>query len=554
MKTTDNKQSLMKGAMILSIGVLASRIIGMLYRIPIRNILGDDGQSLYGVAYSIYVVILTLTAMAIPGALSKLIAERRAAGAYKEAQRVFHLAMMYSIGFAVVMAVGLWLGADFISDNFYKSQDVALPIRALAPTVVIATSLGVFRGYFQGRGDMTPTASSQVIEQIFNVIFSVVLAAYFMNITNKNLVWGATGSALGTGIGAIAGFIVLITLFIKKRPQAQAELIDSTEYDYQSNFTILKQILSMMIPVIVSVSIFSIMTSIDQSMISNILPKNIEYLRNHQMLDQVPVLDAAYYSTTNIVSQLSGQLSFQYMTFMNIPVSLILQLGLASVPAIAAGMSAGAFEDVKQKTKMIFKVGMLIAAPSAIGFLVFASPILTLVVGDSSGSELLSSGAIAILAIAIAQLSAGILQGMSKQNIPTINALIACAIKVGINLVALRFPTLNIYGFVHSTTICYVIYAVLNMYYLQKYLKMKMSWREILIRPTACAVIMGIVSLAVYKGLLWMGLSVRPAIILVMPLAALIYFVVGIGSRTITKGDLSSIPGGRKLIKVLKLS
>lgn len=554
MKTTDNKQSLMKGAMILSIGVLASRIIGMLYRIPIRNILGDDGQSLYGVAYSIYVVILTLTAMAIPGALSKLIAERRAAGAYKEAQRVFHLAMMYSIGFAVVMAVGLWLGADFISDNFYKSQDVALPIRALAPTVVIATSLGVFRGYFQGRGDMTPTASSQVIEQIFNVIFSVVLAAYFMNITNKNLVWGATGSALGTGIGAIAGFIVLITLFIKKRPQAQAELIDSTEYDYQSNFTILKQILSMMIPVIVSASIFSIMTSIDQSMISNILPKNIEYLRNHQMLDQVPVLDAAYYSTTNIVSQLSGQLSFQYMTFMNIPVSLILQLGLASVPAIAAGMSAGAFEDVKQKTKMIFKVGMLIAAPSAIGFLVFASPILTLVVGDSSGSELLSSGAIAILAIAIAQLSAGILQGMSKQNIPTINALIACAIKVGINLVALRFPTLNIYGFVHSTTICYVIYAVLNMYYLQKYLKMKMSWREILIRPTACAVIMGIVSLAVYKGLLWMGLSVRPAIILVMPLAALIYFVVGIGSRTITKGDLSSIPGGRKLIKVLKLS
>ncbi|MBP3886538.1 MAG: polysaccharide biosynthesis protein [Cellulosilyticum sp.] len=554
MKTTDNKQSLMKGAMILSIGVLASRIIGMLYRIPIRNILGDEGQSIYGVAYGIYVVILTLTAMAIPGALSKLIAERRAAGAYKEAQRVFHLAMLYSIGFALVMAAGLWLGADFISDNFFQSQDVALPIRALAPTVVIATSLGVFRGYFQGRGDMTPTASSQVIEQIVNVIFSVILAAYFMNITAGNLVWGATGSALGTGAGAIAGFVVLIFLFFKKRPQAREELVHSTEYDYQSSFTILKQILSMMIPVIVSASIFSIMTSIDQSMISNILPQNIEYLRNHQMLNMVPVLDAEIYSTQSIVSQLSGQLSFQYMTFMNIPVSLILQLGLASVPAIAAGMAAGAINDVKQKTKMIFKVGMLIAAPSAIGFLVFAHPILTLVVGDSSGAELLSSGAIGILAIAIAQLSAGILQGMTKQNIPTINALIACAIKVGINLVALRFPTLNIYGFVHSTTICYVIYAILNMYYLQKYLKMKMSWNDILIRPTVCAAVMGIVSFAVYLGLLWIGLSVKLAIVLVMPLAAVIYFAVGVGSRTITKGDLASIPGGRKLIKLLKLS
>lgn len=553
MNTTENKTSLMKGAMILSIGVLVSRIIGMLYRIPIRNILGDEGQSLYGVAYGIYVVILTLTAMAIPGALSKLIAERRAAGAYKEAQRVFHLAMLYSIGFALFMAIGLWVGADFISDNFYKSQDVALPIRALAPTVVIATSLGVLRGYFQGRGDMTPTASSQIIEQIFNVIFSVVLASYFMKITSKNLVWGATGSALGTGIGAIAGFVVLIYLFLKKRPHAQAELEHSKEYTYQSSWTILKQILNMMIPVIISASIFSIMTSIDQSMISNILPKNIEYLRNHQLLHVVPVNEAEIYSTTSITNQLSGQLSFQYMTFMNIPVSLIMQIGLASVPAIAAGMAAGQIEDVRKKTKMIFKVGMLIAAPSAIGFLVFANPILTLVVGDGSGAEVLSTGAIAILAIAVAQLSAGILQGMSKQNIPTINAVIACGIKVCVNLVALRFPTLNIYGFVHSTTICYVVYAVLNMYYLQKYLEMKMSWRKILIMPTICAGIMGILSFAVYKGLLVVGMPIKLAIIVVIAIAAVLYFVVGIGTRTIEKGDLLAIPGGRKLVALLKL-
>ena len=288
-------------------------------------------------------------------------------------------------------------------------------------------------------------------------------------------------------------------------------------------------------------------------MVSNILPKNIEYLRNHQMLDVVPVIDAGIYSTESIVNQLSGQLSFQYMTFMNIPVSLILQLGLASVPAIAAGMAAQQIEDVRKKTKMIFKVGMLIAAPSAIGFFVFANPILTLVVGDSSGSELLSSGAIAILAIAIAQLSAGILQGMSKQNIPTINAIIACAIKVCINLVALKFPTLNIYGFVHSTTMCYVIYAILNMYYLQKYLSVRMNWVELLIRPTLCAVAMGVMSLAVYKGLLWVGLSVKLSIIVVLPVAAVIYFIVGVGTRTITKGDLLSIPGGRKLVGLLKL-
>jgi len=241
------------------------------------------------------------------------------------------------------------------------------------------------------------------------------------------------------------------------------------------------------------------------------------------------------------------------MTFMNIPVSLILQLGLASVPAIAASMAAGQVKDVRKKTKMIFKVGMLIAAPSAIAFMFFAKPILTLVVGDSSGSEILSAGAIAILAIAIAQLSAGILQGMSKQSVPTINAAIACGIKIIANLIALSIPKLNIYGFVHSTTICYVIYAILNMYYLQKYLKMKMNWKKILIKPVFCAAIMGLVSLAIYKGLLLVGLSIKLAIIIVMPIAAVIYFVVGIGTHTISKGDLSAIPGGRKLVTLLKL-
>lgn len=553
MNSADSKQSLMKGAMILSIGVLVSRIIGMLYRIPIRNILGDEGQSLYGVAYSIYVVILTLTAMAIPGALSKLIAERRAAGAYREAKRVFRLAMTYALSFSFVMALGLWLSADFISDTFYKSQDVALPIRALAPTIIIATSLGVFRGYFQGRGDMMPTASSQIIEQVFNVIFSVVLAAYFMKITNKNLVWGATGSALGTGIGAIAGLVVLIILFIMKHKEARAELIQSRTYNYQSNRAILKQILSMMVPVIISASIFSVMTSIDQSMISNILPKNIEHLRNQNLLDVVPVTDAAIYSTQSITNQLSGQLSFQYMTFMNIPVSLILQLGLASVPAIAAGMAEGQVKDVRRKTKMIFKVGMLIAAPSAIGFMFFARPILVLVVGDESGAEILAAGAIAILAIAVAQLSAGILQGMSRQNIPTVNAVISCIIKVIVNMVALSFPRLNIYGFIHSTTICYVIYATLNMRYLQRCLKLKMNWKKILLKPMLCAFIMGCASFIFYKGLLLIGLSIQLSIMITLPIAAGIYFGVGLITGTITKVDLLAIPGGRKVISILKL-
>lgn len=551
MERTTNKQSLMKGAMILSAGVLLSRIIGMIYRIPIRNILSDEGNSYYGVAYGIYVVILTLTAMAIPGALSKLIAERRAAGAYKEAQRVYRLAMVYALGVAVVMAALLWCSAEFLEKNFYPTYQVALPIRALAPTVIIATSLGVLRGYFQGMGDMVPTASSQVVEQIINVIFSVLLAYSFLN-TTGSLEWGATGSALGTGIGAIAGLIVLLTLYFLKRPKIKKEIEHSTEYTYQSTGTILKEILNMMIPVIISASVFSIMTSIDQSMISKSLPGNIEALREQGRLSLVPVMGAETMETTSVVNNLSSYLSFQYMTFMNIPVSLILQLGLATVPAIAASMAAGLYKDIRKKTKLIFKVGLLIASPAAIAFLIFAKPILTLVVGDAKGAEVLSAGAIGILGMALAQLSAGILQGMSKQRIPTINAVIACGIKIIMNIVALSIPALNIYGFIHSTTLCYVIYAVLNISYLCKYLHIKFNWKKLLMKPMICASVMGGISYGVYALLVKVGISVKLSILVVMPIAAIIYFLVGIATHTISRTDLLSFPGGKKIVAFLE--
>ena len=550
MESKTNKQSLMKGAMILSVGVLLSRVIGMLYRVPIRNILTDIGHSYYSVAYGIYVVILTLTAMAIPGALSKLIAERRAVGAYKEADRVYKLARVYSIAVSVIMAIILWVSAEFLKNNFYQSSDVVLPIRALAPTVVIATSLGIFRGYFQGMGDMVPTASSQVIEQIVNVIFSMLLAHTFLNVTGGNLEWGATGSALGTGAGAVAGLVVLVILYKRSRPQVKKEMLESTEYEYQSSGTILKEILNMMVPVIISASVFSIMTSIDQSMISSVLPKNIDILREANKLNVVPVIGAESLTTKKIVAHLLSYLSFQYMAFMNIPVSIVLQLGLATVPAIAGAMSTGLYKEMRNKIRLIFKIGLLIAAPSTIGFLFFAKPILTLINGDANGAEVLAAGSVGIIVMALAQLSAGVLQGMSKQKVPTINAIIACVIKVIINIISLSIPELTIYGFVHSTTICYTIYAILNIAYLRNHLDIKLNWNKILIKPIVCAIIMGVTGLVIYNILLVIGVSIKISILIVMPICGVAYFLVGLATRTITKKDLLSFPGGKKVVAI----
>jgi len=549
MENKTNKQGIVKGAMILGIGVFVSRLIGLLYRIPITNILGDLGNGLYNMAFNVYAVILTLTAISMPSALSKLIAEREAVGAYREAHRVYKIAMFYSVIFAVVLAIAMWFGADYISVLLFDSREVSMPIRALAPTVVIATIIAVMRGYFQGQNNMIPTAISQIIEQIFNVIFSVGLA-YFL--IQYSMIIAVTGSTLGTGIGALAGLVTLLIIYWWMRPKMRKKIRHSETYKHERTRTILKQILVMMIPVVISTSVFSVMTLIDTSMATRMLPDAIDYLKANNLLHLIPVSKAAVLSTGDIVKSLVGQFSIKYYTLLNVPISLVIQLGGAAIPAIAASAAINDYRDVRRKIKLIFKVGVLIAAPSAVGLAIFAGPIITLLFSEPTGDKLLASGAIGIVFIALAQLSAGVLQGMGKPKIPTINALIACTIKVIVNIIVLKIPTLHIYGVIHSTTLCYLIYALLNIYYLKKNLQIKFNWNKILFKPVLSAGIMGALSYAVYSVLMFITPNPKLWVIVIIPIAMITYLFAGLATRAITKAELLYIPGGKKLIKLLE--
>lgn len=548
MESRTNGQSIVKGAVILGIGVFLSRIIGLLYRIPITNILGDEGNGLYSMAFQVYTVILTFTAIAMPSALSKLIAEREAVYAYRDAHRVYKVAMSYSLVFAVILGGAMWFGADLIAQILFPDQNVGMPIRALAPTVIVATAMAVMRGYFQGQNNMVPTALSQIIEQIFNVIFSVLLAYFFLS---YDLIVAVTGSTLGTGIGAVVGLITLITIYFWFRPDLKKKLRQSKGYKYESSSGILRQILVMMIPVIVSTSIFSIMGLIDQSMITRSLPQSIMHLKEQNLLHLLPVAGAEDLKISEIVTQLLGQFSVKYFTLLNVPISLIIQLGGASIPAIAASMAVHDLKDVRRKIKLIFKVGLLIGAPSAVALMLFARPIIGLLFSEVTGDKMLASGAIGIIFIVLAQLSTGVLQGMGKPNIPTFHAIIACIIKVVINTIVLKIPTLHVYGVIHSTTLCYLIYAVLNINYLKKYLHMKFDWHKLLVKPLISAAIMGALAYGIFSGLMALFPHEKLWTMVIIPIAVVIYLFTGIATRAITKKDLLYIPGGKKLIRFL---
>ncbi len=538
-------QNILKGAMILSAASIISKILGMLYKIPITNIIGDQGNAIYASAYNMYILLITFSAVGMPTAISKLVSERREVGAYREAHKVYKVALTYSTILAFVLASTLWFGAEYIA-IFMQNDQLAMPLRALAPTSIVVTIMAVTRGYLQGTGDMFPTAISQVVEQIFNAIFSVVLAYIFIS---AGVVQAATGSTLGTGIGAVFGLVILLVIYTRKKINTTDSV--PSKFENESPTLILKAILWTVIPVVLSTSIFAVITNFDTLMLNTMLPNLVEQLISHGRYDLINVTGAVDMTTTQIVDSLAGQYLGKYLTLINVPVALILTIGMAATPAIAAEMSKGDFEAARTKTYMILKFGSLLAMPAAVGLTLFASPIMNLIYAHSpDGYRLLAYGSIAIIFIAIAQLTTSVLQGMGRQYIPTRNALIACIIKILVNFILLQIPIINIYAVVHSTTICYIVFAILNINYLTKNIELKLDWKNIVWKPVLASALMGAGSYAIFQGIFLASENSNVSLLMAIFAAIVLYAIVGMFVGAITVEDLNNIPGGRRFVGV----
>ncbi len=543
------KQTILKGAAILAVASFVSKIIGMLYKIPITNLIGDQGNALYASAYNIYVLIITLTAIGMPTAISKLVSERRSVGANREAHRVYQIALVYGFIISIILAAMLWFGAELIA-TLMKNEDLAMPLRALSPTCVIVTIMAVTRGYLQGIQDMTPTAISQVVEQVFNAIFSIILAFVFVEF---GVVAAATGSTLGTGIGAICGLIIILFIYVKIRPTLNIKKNDNSAFKNESRRKILNSILITIIPIVLSTSIFAIITNIDTLMLNTYLPHLIEEILATKTAGAIDVTNSSAMTVHEITNSLTGQYLGKYLTLINVPVAVILTISMAATPSIASSVAKREYQIAKEKMNMILKIGMLIAAPATVGLTIFSAPIMeTLYQSSPDGHKLLLYGSVSIIFIALAQLTTGILQGISLQIVATKNALVACVVKVACNFIFLQFSAINIYAVVYSTTICYIIFAILNLSYLKQKTGFRLKYESMVVRPLLAAAWMGLFSRIIYNIVYMISEKTVLALTIAVISAMVLYLIIGILVKAITIEDLKNIPGGKKVVPIAK--
>ena len=267
--------SFVKQAAILAAASLLVRFLGFIYRLPLTNMIGDEGNAIYSGGYYIYTFLLILSSAGLPAAISKLVSERIALKQYRNAHRVFQAALVISTCFGTFFAIVMGLGAHRLADMI-DIADSYYSLLTLCPTLVIVAIMSVFRGYFQGMRTMVPTAISQIVEQVFNAFFSVYLAWVFTSINipegmTKNIPLASAGGTMGTGIGALAGLVVVVFAYCLIRPYLLWRAERCKQPYEESKRELMGRVLQTAWPIIAGTAVFSITNLIDMGMVVRIL-------------------------------------------------------------------------------------------------------------------------------------------------------------------------------------------------------------------------------------------------------------------------------------------
>lgn len=526
----DKKGSFIIQASVLAAASLIVRFIGFLYRLPLTALIGDRGNAIYSAGYYIYTFLLILSSAGLPAAISRLVSTRIAKGEYRNAQKIFRVSMIFA---GVAGAIGM-LVLFFFAEPIAKmvdSPNSVYCLQTLAPTLLIVGVMSVYRGYLQGMNIMTPTAVSQIFEQVFNAVFSVYLAWVLVK---QSIPLGAAGGTAGTGIGALAGLIVVMIFYNRMKPEIRHNMRIEEKGIYQETTgEAFKKLVVTAFPIIAGTAVFSMTNLIDMKMVMSGLMSSGAF-------------------TEAEAEVLYGQLSGKYVTLTTFPVSISSAMATAAIPNIAMAVTVGNKKEVKRKINTALKLAMIISIPAAVGIGVLGDQILRMLFPSyPEGGVLLKVGAISIAFLSFCQIVTGVLQGIGKIQVPVIGALLGAVVKIALNWILIRIPSINVVGAVISTDVCYLVASIFNVIMLMRYTKTRVNFSGVLIKPTIGSIIMGIGCVIGYKVIsLVFGNTISTLLTIIV--AVIIYLLVMIFIRGITEEDLLSIPKGIILVRVFK--
>ena len=617
---TSKPNTFFGGAAILAVGILVVKLIGMFYKIPLLNIIGEQGSADFNNAYNIYSVLLTISTAGLPVAVSKLVSEADALGRRNQVRRTFRLALALFLILGVLSFLVMFFGSEQLAGLMNDSM-AAPGIRALAPAVICVGCLSAFRGYAQGHGNMTPTAVSQIIEALCKLTVGLGLA-YWLVGHGADASHAAAGAITGVTVGTIVALAYMLMNFLITRSQ-EPQLADDRP---DEPATILKHLLMIAVPITISSSMVGIVTVIDTSLVQGQLQRALlenqdtwnlygnfvdftsleealsawqsalpdgsavsmslldqyaaqaEALRDQQsaLTDLQSASLELHAALENISRTLYGNYSGA-LNIYNLPTSLMAAVTAAVIPAVSGALARRDRRGAGRITGSALRISALAACPMAVGLFVLGEPIMALIfpnLNPQLAGPLLSTLGLATLFVCMMLVCNSILQAHGFVSLPVIIMVAGGVVKIITNYNVVIQPTIGIYGAPMGNILCFALCMTLDLVVMSRVIPRRPKYIQVFAKPLAASALMGLGAWAVHglmsklfeaTGIFMsadpvthevLGLSRTgnaAATLLAILVAVVIYGVLVIALRAITKDDLMLMPKGEKIARMLHL-
>ena len=542
---TQKQNSFFGGAAILAAGILIVKLIGMFYKIPLINIIGEAGAADFNNAYNIYAVLLTVSTAGLPVAVSKLVSEANALNRRNQVRRTFRLALVLFLTLGLISFLVMFFRADALAGMMNDSK-AAAGIRALAPAVVCVGCLAALRGYSQGHSNMAPTSVSQIIEALCKLVVGLGLAFWLVK-QGKDPDVAAAGAITGVTVGTVVTLVYMVLDFFLSRGREDTRGTDRPD----SAGSILVNILKIAVPITLSSSMVGIVTVIDSSLVQGQLQS---------------ALNLTEKASRTLYGNYSGALNIY-----NLPTSLMAAITASVIPAVSAALARRDRRGAARITGSALRITALLSFPMGVGLFVLGTPIIRLLFPSLNvevAGPLLSTLGVATPFVCMVLVCNSVLQAHGFINLPVIVMVLGGVVKIvnNYNLVG----AIGIAGAPVGNILCFGLALVLDLVVITRVIPNRPRLLPIFVKPAIASAIMGGAAWAVY-GLLSRVLTAEQVneagetirvvsrmgnalgIFLAIAVAGVVYLVLVVAIRAISKDDLALMPKGDKLARLLRL-
>lgn len=454
------KQSFMTGALILMAANAISKILGAIFKIPLTYILNADGMAVYNVAFEAYIMFLSFIISGFPFAVSKLVAEANARKEYGKMRKIVSVSAILLTILGIFGSCALYFGARFFAFAM-KEEKAVTAIQMISPSIFLVALGTAYKSYYQGVGNMLPTAVSQVAESAVKLcagyMFAVMLLPMGTEMTAGGALTGVTaGELVATAI------LILIYLFEKKRGDTKTSKGDTK--------IILHDLMSIALPLLCVSVVSNAINTADTTLVRSRL------LAGGFSADRARFLYGAYTGYA--------------LTVFHLPVGILGTIGVSILPVIAGAIASDKLDKAKKATDMAIRLTVILSLPCGIIMYCMSGEILSVLFHNTDSAGMLKLVSPCVVMLCVAQITAAILQSSGKITVPFFNSLIGSAVKLLTEWVLVAKPEINIYGSAIGATAAFTIIMILNLIAIFRYLRLKPNLTAIIIKPALAAACM----------------------------------------------------------------